>query len=158
MGATLSSCNHTSVGVLAVRDGKILAFQRQTWPLKLAPPAGHVDEHPGVPRGTGQLEEAVFATAAVRELEEEVGLTVRVADLRLVFSGRMDNACRRKTVDGDKHWHYWRVYAARIDDRQQPQGNARESKDLAWYTRNELLARGDLEPVWRDILGKIGEP
>lgn len=150
-------CNHTSVGVLAVRDGKILAFQRQTWPLNLAPCAGHVDEHPGVPRGTGQLEEAIYASAAVRELEEETGLTVRGQDLRPVFCGRMDNACRRKTIDGDEHWHYWRVYVARIDGRQEPRGNARESADLAWYTRNELLARRDLEPVWRDMINNIKE-
>lgn len=151
-------CNHTSVGVPAVRDGKILAFQRQTWPLKLAPCAGHVDELDGIPAGTGRDEERVYADAAVRELEEEVGFRVHRNDLRHVFAGRMNNQCRRPTIDRPlPHWHYWRVYVAPIDAGQQPRGNARESADLAWYTRAELLARRDLEPVWRDILNDIKE-
>jgi hypothetical protein len=45
------ACNHTSVGVVAMRDGKILLFQRQKFPIAKAPCAGHVDELDGVPTG-----------------------------------------------------------------------------------------------------------
>lgn len=149
-------CNHTSVGVVARRGGRILLFQRQKFPLKKAPCAGHVDSWAGIPTGTGAAEAEYYLAEAVKELSEETGLIVRHRDLNLVHTAHYDNACRRETVDGGPPWHLWRVYTVEIGAGQTPRGNGSESKDLAWYTPAELVALPDLEPVWRDMLRQIG--
>lgn len=150
------TCNHTSVGVLAERDGRFLLFQRQKYPYAKAPCAGHVDEFPGVPNGSLHGEaEGIYRTAAARELEEETGLTVNLLDLHGVLTSSTFNKCRRPTVDGDRPWHYWRVYRVSIPHGQNPHGNGTESDDLRWYTPDEIRALPDLEPVWRDHLRQI---
>lgn len=149
-------CNHTSASVLVARDGRYALADRVKFPLFKAPSAGHVDECPGIPTGVGTHEPRIYREAAVRELEEEFGLRVRPADLRLALQVRMDNACRRQTVDGGPHWHLWRVYTVTIDSRQQTRTAADEAANLAWYTPAQIGALPDLEPVWRDMLKRMG--
>jgi len=148
-------CNHSSVGVIVERDGKFLLFQRQKLPIAKAPAAGHVDEFDGIPTGD-VTEERTFRDAAVRELEEETGLRVRPGQMKLVLTTTRANQCRRKTIDGAKHWHLWRVYQVHVDHQQEPRGNDSESADLAWYTASEIAALPDLESVWREMFQQIG--
>lgn len=118
-------CDHTSVGMLIWRDEKLLLIERKKFPHGFAPPAGHVDG------------DATFEIAARREVEEEVGLTV--LSLELVAEGRKDNRCRR--VGGS--WHDWRVYQVTVDEAQEAIGNTRETRQIGWYSREDLarLAR-----------------
>lgn len=154
MGTDL--CNHTSASVLVQRDGKYALADRVKFPFFKAPSAGHVDEYPGIPKGFGAQEERIYREAAARELGEEFGLRVRPADLRLALQVRMDNACRRQTVDGGPPWHLWRVYTVTVDSGQQTRTAADEAADLGWYAPAEISALNDLEPVWRDMLKQIG--
>lgn len=153
----MALCNHTSVGVIVIREGKYLLFDRQRYPFYKAPPAGHVDELGGLPIGTGTGQEAaIYASAGVREVEEEVGLRIDHSELTLVRVVRASNACRRKTFDADEHWHLWYVYVAHVSDDQRPVGNDTETKNLAWYQAEELGLLPDLEPVWRDHFERLG--
>lgn len=147
-------CNHTSVGILVERDDKFLLFKRQQDPIAMAPPAGHVDEYPGVPIGSDS-EEPPFLDAAVRELREETALRVRPGQMKLVLNTTMPNQCRRSPVDGNRHWHRWRVYWVRVDDSQTPRGNGHESADLRWLTPAEIRDLTDLEDVWRAMLTQM---
>lgn len=147
-------CNHSSVGIVVERDGKFLLFQRQKYPIAMAPAAGHVDEYPGVPNGSAS-EKPVFLDAAVRELWEETGLVVRPGQMKLVLETTTPNECRRQTVDGGDPWHLWRVYSVRVDGSQQPRGNKDESANLRWYTPDEIRKLPDLELVWGDMLRQI---
>jgi ADP-ribose pyrophosphatase YjhB (NUDIX family) len=146
-------CNHTSVGVVPVRDGRILLGQRQKFPRKKAPCAGHVEELDGIPTGASG-EEPIFRAAGVRELDEEFHLHVNARDLDPVISMSTQNRCRRDTVDGGPPWHHWWVYAVTIGPGQEPRGNGSEMTGLGWYTPAEALALPDLEDVWRTFLQK----
>ena len=84
----MKKCDHKSVGILVMRDGKLLLIERKKPPFGFAPPAGHIDEHGG------------FEEAAINELKEEVGLDV--LSLKLAAEGRKENPCRRGSA-----WHYW---------------------------------------------------
>ncbi len=85
-------CNNTSAGQIIRRDGKIAVIERMYYPESFALPAGHVDDGED------------FATAAIRETAEEVGITID--ENRLVFTEDIDNPCKR----GPRHM--WRVYDA----------------------------------------------
>lgn len=112
-------CDHTSVGMLVWKDGKLLLIERAKFPPGFAVPAGHVD-------GDGTFEES-----AIRELKEEVGLDV--ANLELVAKGRKENHCRRE----DGSWHYWKIYQINAEgdiDRSKD-----ETKQAGWYTKEQIL-------------------
>lgn len=144
------SCDHTSVGVLVFRDGKLLIINRKRPPLGLAAPAGHVDKH-GNP---GDPESSRFEMAARNELEEETGL--QATSLTLIGEGRKENPCRRP----DGTWHYWRIYRAEAAGELKP--SSEETQGHLWCTREQMaellagksiaMSRGEagLEPVWRD--------
>ena len=92
MGA--KQCDNTSVGQI-VRDGENIAvIERANYPQAFALPAGHVDGDPH------------FADAVLRELKEEVGLTIE--ENEPVFKEDIDNPCKR---EGGSH-HAWEVYTA----------------------------------------------
>lgn len=148
-------CDHTSVGVLVYRTGRLLLIERQRPPYGFAPPAGHVDT-----RGSYQI-------AAAAELLEEVGL--KAEKLVLIAQGRRANPCRRPGGT----WHYWKIYRASARGKVRP--NISEVKKVTWCSRAELrilanrtieLRKGDvssedwksqpgLEPVWLDWLEMI---
>lgn len=144
-------CDHTSVGILVFRDGKLLLIDRKQPPFGLAAPAGHVDAH----GNAASTEVARYEQAAKDELSEETGLVAR--SLSLVAEGRKDNPCRR--TGGS--WHYWRIYRAEAVGLLKP--SATETRGHLWCTVTEMeqllsgralaLAGGqvaELEPVWRE--------
>src|SRR5689334_23150018 len=91
---TIPPCNHTSAGVVVVRDEQLLLIERQKIPWGYACPAGHVEDG----------EE--YVAAAKRELQEETGLIAVTLDV--LYAGTVDNPCRRPGGT----WHYWRFYQA----------------------------------------------
>lgn len=151
----IEPCNHTSVGVLVARDGRLLLINRASPPYGWAPPAGHVE--PG----------ETYGAAAARELAEETGL--HAADLRHLISKRYPNRCRRP---GGDH-HDWAVYEADVvghpvlspEIRGWRWASAVELADLVTLTRAHLASDATpeqwkehpgLEPVWVELLGKLG--
>ena len=149
-------CDHTSVGMLVWRDGKLLLIERKKFPFGFAPPAGHVDG------------DESFETAACRELKEEVGLGV--VTMKVLFEGRKDNMCRRE----DGAWHYWKIYEVKALG--SVKNSKEETKKYCWADKRKLekLARKTeeylkggiseknwqkspgLEPVWHEILKDLG--
>ena len=113
-------CDHTSVGMLVWKDGKLLLIERMKYPFGFAPPAGHVD-------GDSSFEES-----AERELKEEVGLDT--ASLKLVWEGRKENTCRRE----DGTWHYWRIYKTEATG--ELSRSLDETKQAGWYSKEDIDA------------------
>jgi ADP-ribose pyrophosphatase YjhB (NUDIX family) len=148
-------CDHTSVGMLVSKDGKLLLIERKKPPFGFAPPAGHVD---------GDIS---FEESARRELEEEVGLTA--ISIKLLTEGRKDNPCRRE----DGTWHYWKIYG--IETAGEVKRSQDETKQAGFYDhglllnlaeRTEQYLRGDIkqedweqapgiEPVWYEWLKEL---
>jgi len=122
-------CNHTSVGMIVERGGKLLLIKRKIFPLTYAFPAGHVEDG----------EE--YEHAAVRELKEEVGLDA--TKVELVAEGRVENPCSR--VDGT--WHAWKVY--KIEAEGEVRRSEEETTDVGWFTREEIrnLPPPGFEPI-----------
>jgi ADP-ribose pyrophosphatase YjhB (NUDIX family) len=122
-------CNHTSVGMVVERDGKILLIERNNFPFTYALPAGHVDE--------GET----YEEAAVRELKEEVGLDAE--KIELIAEGRVENPCSRPGGT----WHYWRFY--KINAMGDVNRSERETKQATWFTREQIrnLPPPGYEPI-----------
>jgi ADP-ribose pyrophosphatase YjhB (NUDIX family) len=153
----MTPCDHTSVGILVKRTGRLLLIERRRPPFGYAPPAGHVDGRPS------------FHAAAAAELFEEVGL--KAATLTLIAEGRRDNRCRRPGGS----WHFWKIYRAVALGRVKPSRD--EVKRASWCSKKELESLADrarrykaggideenwkqfpgLEPVWLDWLEIAGE-
>jgi ADP-ribose pyrophosphatase YjhB (NUDIX family) len=125
----MAVCNHTSVGMIVERDGKLLLIERKIFPLTYAFPAGHVDE--------GET----YEHAAARELKEEVGLDTK--HIELIAEGRVENPCSREGGT----WHAWKVY--RIDADGEIQRSEEETTQAGWYTKEEInhLPPPGFEPV-----------
>lgn len=149
-------CDNRSVGMLVFNDlGEMLLIERKRFPPGFAPPAGHVDGD-------------TFRGAAIRELQEEVGLTVN--DLAEIARGKKQNPCRRPSGG----FHNWRIYHATVEGR--VSGNTDETKQVRWVGREEVesLAKrtesylnGEispddfnqqpgLEPVWYEWFQNLG--
>ncbi len=122
-------CNHTSVGMLVERDGKILIIERKIFPLTYALPAGHVDE--------GES----YEHAAVRELKEEVGLDAEKVEL--IAEGKIENPCSRPGGT----WHEWKVY--KINASGKIKRSEEETKQVLWLTKEEIhnLPPPGFEPI-----------
>ena len=143
------ACDHRSVGVLIVNpNDEILVIERARPPLFWAPPAGHVDDHGDEIR------------TAIEETREEVGIELSSRGLERVLSGeRMThNQCRRST-DG---WHDWTVFTTRVNTTE-VLASPEEVKRYAWVSRVALSQMAydeknpmKLEPVWKNMLEKIG--
>jgi len=143
-------CDHTSVGMIVRRDGKILLIERAKFPKGFACPAGHVDG------------DESYEVSAQRELKEEVGLDA--ARLELLVDKRMDNPCR---CEGGS-WHQWKVYE--VEATGDIERSLDETKKAGWYSiedmqalaeKTEKFQKGEiaeeewnehpgLEPVWYD--------
>lgn len=146
----MKTCDNASVGVLITDDqGRLLVFQRNTAPVGIAPPAGHVfDDHEVLDAAGNRDEGASYRAAAVAEVAEEVGLTV--TGLELVTSGWRKNRCRRAPGPHGAG-HDWRIYRATVTGDLTP--SARETQAVRWADRQELqaLASRTLDYVWGSI-------
>lgn len=112
------ACDHTSVGAVAEKNGKILLIERKKFPAGFALPAGHCD---------GDSHEA----AALREFAEETGL--EPLSIELIFNKEMRNPCRRT---GGTH-HQWQVF--RITEwRGKLRQNTDETKSIEWASQERL--------------------
>lgn len=113
-------CDNKSVGVIIKNNiGSFALLKRARFPVGIAPPAGHVDDH------------GSFEQAAVDEVNEELGLTVAIDDLKKTIIDKrvVNNKCRR--IGGDHH--EWVVYEAEVfkgDIVPDPD----ETKGADWYT------------------------
>lgn len=128
-------CDHTSVGMLVWRKGKLLLIERKRFPFGFAPPAGHVDD------------KSSFEEAARKELEEEVGLKAK--NLKLIFEGRKNNHCQRK----EGTWHYWKIYEVETEGK--VRRNPDETKQAGGYSKKEIEKL--TKRTQRYIDGKISE-
>lgn len=111
-------CDHTSVGLLVWKEGKLLLIERARFPFGFAVPAGHID-------GDSSAEEA-----AKRELKEETGL--EAGDLELVLEARMDNRCRRE----GGNWHQWKLYEAEAAG--ELKRSEDETKQAGWHSSGDI--------------------
>lgn len=134
-------CNHTSVGVILRQGEKILLIKRKKFPIAFACPAGHVDD--------GES----FEHAAIREIHEEVGLTI--SNLQLVLSETFENPCRR--VGGT--YHEWKVYIAEYSGEVVLATD--EATGYRWASQDDLKKllnaedEDTLEPIWFEIFSKL---
>lgn len=122
----MKNCDNRSVGVIIQSlEGDFALLRRARFPIGIAPPAGHIDEH-------GQPERA-----AVNEVQEELGLVMAINGLRntVIQNRRVNNPCRRP---GGDH-HYWWVYESNefsgdlVPDADETQG-------AGWYSPDQLQA------------------
>lgn len=86
-------CDHKSVGILFWKDGKLLMIERKKYNPGFAIPAGHQD---------GDEPEKT----AMKETEEEIGLTVEALEKQLVET--LPNPCKREK---GTH-HEWTIFEA----------------------------------------------
>lgn len=154
-------CDHKSIGVILTNEHDELALlERRRFPVGIAPPAGHIDQH-------GGLEQA-----AVAEVLEEIGVPIAINGLkRLIDNRRIANTCRR--IDGNYHdWTIYQAYTPSVQLLPSPD----ETRGASWYDRPSIanLARRTrlyqaglispddweqypgLEPVWLDFLTELG--
>ncbi len=111
-------CDHTSVGMMVWKEGKLLLIERAKFPFGFAVPAGHVDE------------DTNFEDSASRELEEEVGL--KATNLKLLLDERKENICRREGGT----WHHWKVYEAEVTG--ELNRSEDETKKADFYTIDQI--------------------
>jgi ADP-ribose pyrophosphatase YjhB (NUDIX family) len=159
--AVTKQCDNASVGVMIQQDGRWLFFERATFPVGIAPCAGHVfDEHES------------YQDAAVAEVAEELGLAVKELQLTGV-GGWRPNCCRREPGPQGTG-HLWNVYTASVSGKLRP--SPREARNVRWleaedmqhlagrtaaYARSEMsstmfAALPGIEPVWVSFLVALG--
>ena len=116
-------CDNKSVGVIIINQyDEVLLLERARFPLGLAPPAGHIDEH------------GSDIAAAIAEVQEEAGIVLRPTNLtKKIAHRRVENKCRR--VGGD--YHVWDIYTATVDDTFLSP-DPHETNGAAWYTKGEI--------------------
>lgn len=91
---------HKSVGVIIKNKGQTLLLKRRKYPYKYTLPAGHLEEKDHNPR-----------EAALREVSEETGLTIRDEKLEKLFEGKIEDKCRRGADN-----HYWQLFRAEVSN------------------------------------------
>lgn len=155
------NCDNTSVGVIIERNRNIALLRRARFPIAMAPPAGHIDDH-------GSPEQA-----SLDEVAEELGLIIALGGLKKtpINNRYVNNRCRRP---GGDH-HYWTVFtASQFSGELNP--SADEAKGAGWYpiaqvqhladltaayargeySEEEWQARPGLEPVWVTFMAELG--
>ena len=111
-------CDHTSVGIVIWNDLDELALiKRSNYPEAIALPAGHCDGD-------------TFLEAAIREAQEETGLTPK--NLVLRFAERLDNPCKRE----DGLYHHWQVFEVVTWSGTLTAGS--DAKEVFWVPRKQL--------------------
>lgn len=139
-----SVCDGTSVGVLVVDEpGNLLMFERATFPVGLAPVAGHLDDHGDA-----------FA-AAEAEVGEELGLKI-VDTPRLLAHGWRPNVCQR-TPDATpvlhRPGHFWTVLVASVEGTLDP--SPRETRNARWMSLDEVAEHARITAAW--VAGDVAD-
>lgn len=154
-------CDNKSVGMLVFNTAdqnnpRMLLIQRMKTPFGFAPPAGHLDG------------DVTYEIAAVRELDEEVGL--KTDGLTEITRRRKNFPCRR--LNGN--YHLWRVF--NVDVTGNPKRSLEETQSMNWYSKKDILELADrtrryrngeiteiewkanpgLEGVWEELFQQIG--
>ena len=125
---------HFSVGALIERGGKYLLIDRAVPPFGFAGVAGHVDQ--------GEDEKQ----AVIREVKEEVGLTVR--DPQLILEEELDGNWCSKGITS----HYWYIFRCPVaGDIHRSTG---ETKSAGWYAKEDIKTL-TLEPAWEYWFKKL---
>lgn len=124
---------HESAGVFVRNpEGKYLFFERTQFPLGFTIPAGHVDNGEG------------YAAAAIRELQEEVGIASRymhhILDVDIV-----GDAC-----SSGSDMHRWHVYREDLPESVEVTVQE-EGRRPVWMTLNEALTK-DLPLAIRQLI------
>ncbi len=158
----IKNCDNMSVGVIiSNHEGELALLKRARFPVGIAPPAGHVDEH-GTPE-----------QAALEEVQEELGLIIAAFGLRktIIQGRRVNNQCRR--LGGDHHT--WWIYEAN-DYTGELRPSPDETKGASWHDQSQLQQLADrtkqfragvlgaeeweanpgLEEVWLDFFVELG--
>jgi|HubBroStandDraft_4_1064222.scaffolds.fasta_scaffold114740_2 8-oxo-dGTP pyrophosphatase MutT (NUDIX family) len=155
-------CDNKSVGVI-IRgpENSFALLKRAFFPVGFAPVAGHVDDH-------GSVEQA-----AIDEVHEEVGLTVKLEDLvpTAIVGTRFNNHCRRK---GGTYHDWWVFEVTKFSGEIIP--DPTETQGAAWYGAEDVqlladrtrqyqaqmieqqdwLANPGLEEIWVTMLEQLG--
>ena len=151
-----AKCDHTSVGMVVWRGGRLLLIERRIPPFGFAPPAGHLNGDDS------------YKKAAIRELEEEVGL--KTENIKLLIEGRKNFSCSRP----QGAWHYWKIYEVKAEGRLKR--SLGETKQAGWYStdkikkfskKTEKYMAGEIskdswekspgiEPVWYEWFSQLG--
>lgn len=128
-------CDHTSVGVV-VRDqaGRFALLKRAKFPIGIAPPAGHIDDH-------GSAEQA-----AEDEVYEELGIVVEgLLQRTTIYDRKVENQCRREGGS----YHRWYVFEATVEQTELlPSPD--ETKGANWYIRDDLQALANRTAVYHE--------
>jgi 8-oxo-dGTP pyrophosphatase MutT (NUDIX family) len=158
----MKNCDNMSVGVIIQSpEGEFALLKRARFPVGIAPPAGHVDEH-------GQPEQA-----AINEVHEELGLVIAINGLlsTVIQNRRVDNQCRRP---GGDHHNWWVYESGEYSGDLSP--DADETQGAGWYSPDDLQVLADrtkafqagqvsqqewetspgLEEVWLDFFTELG--
>ena len=158
----MKNCDNKSVGVIIQSpEGEFALLKRARFPIGIAPPAGHIDEH-GLPE-----------QAAVIEVQEELGLVIAINRLRntVIQDRRVDNLCRRP---GGDHHNWWVYESNEYSGELAP--NADETQGADWHNPDQLQALADrtkafqtgqvgqeewqtspgLEEIWLDFFTELG--
>ncbi|HSX32020.1 MAG TPA: NUDIX hydrolase [Candidatus Saccharimonadales bacterium] len=126
--------------IISNSGGKIALIKRANFPIRFAPPAGHIDDH-------GSPEQA-----AIDEAEEEIGLVIEPSDLMAtpITERRVNNKCKR---EGGDH-HVWWVYEADqfLGD---IEADPTETQGAEWYSKKQLQRLADRTKAYK--AGKIPE-
>jgi len=130
---------HRSVGALIINDGEVLLLKRRKYPYKYSIPAGHLEknEDPDI--------------AVTREVIEETGIEKGAEAFEKIFSGKIDDPCRRGC-----DIHDWSLYTLRLGERPDTSSNE-EAEKLEWISLDqvgslELTAPTQKFLVERDLL------
>lgn len=133
-------CDHTSVGIV-VRDneGRLALLKRAKFPVGIASPAGHIDDH-------GSAEQA-----AIDEVNEELGLHVEgLLQRTAIYDRRVENQCRREGGS----YHRWYVFEATVEQTELlPSPD--ETKGADWYIRDDVQALANRNAVYH--AGKLSQ-
>lgn len=124
---------HDGAGVFILdRQGNVLLFQRTKFPFLLTIPAGHRDA------GEDPLD------CALRETEEETGITLQAEDVKLIF----DAPIYGDSCVGGADIHHWHAYQAVVDPTHIKAAIAAdEGSDWQWHPIASLTKENTTFPV-----------
>lgn len=132
-------CCHRCVGALIRNEhGDVLLFQRGTPPDGYAGPAGHCDDD-------------VPGDALIKEIREEVGLTV--VHSRLIAYFHDSHACRRTYED--EPGHNWRFYECQVEGEICESAREVVAGSCMYYTKRSLRTIADRTE--RRLAGKMSD-